>query len=101
MDFKPSPERQILFDTLKKYFENEYSLSDRNIAAHSDLGYSKKAWEYWCNKNDCIFVDFTEPVEKNLNEFRPNWQKAIFVFDELEKRNIAVSYTHLGAHETS
>ena len=45
MDFKPSPERQILFDTLKKYFENEYSLSDRNIAAHSDLGYSKKAWE--------------------------------------------------------
>ena len=44
MDFKPSPERQILFDTLKKYFENEYSLSDRNIAAHSDLGYSK-AWE--------------------------------------------------------
>ena len=45
MDFKPSPERQILFDTLKKYFENEYSLADRNIAAHSDLGYSKKAWE--------------------------------------------------------
>ena len=45
MDFKPSPERQILFDTLKKYFENEYSLSDRNIAAHSDLGYSKKAWD--------------------------------------------------------
>ena len=44
MDFKPSPERQILFDTLKKYFENEYSLSDRNIAAHSDLGYSKKAY---------------------------------------------------------
>ena len=45
MDFKPSPERQILFDTLKKYFENEYSLSARNIAAHSDLGYSKKAWD--------------------------------------------------------
>ena len=45
MDFKPSPERQILFDTLKKYFENEYSLNDRNISAHSDLGYSKKAWE--------------------------------------------------------
>ena len=45
MDFKQSPERQILFDTLKKYFENEYSLSDRNIAAHSDLGYSKKAWD--------------------------------------------------------
>ena len=50
--------------------------------------YSKKAWEYWCKKNDCIFVDLTEPVEKDLNQFRPNWQKAIFVFDELERRNI-------------
>tara|TARA_B100000508_G_C11447854_1_gene272378 strand:- start:12 stop:803 length:792 start_codon:yes stop_codon:yes gene_type:complete len=50
--------------------------------------YSKKAWKYWCKKNDCIFVDLTEPVEKDLNQFRPNWQKAIFVFDELERRNI-------------
>ena len=50
--------------------------------------YSRKAWEYWCKKNDCIFVDLTEPVEKDLNHFRPNWQKALFVFDELERRNI-------------
>ena len=55
MDFKPSPERQILFDTLKKYFENEYSLSDRNIAAHSDLGYSKKAFfEY--PRSECAAI---------------------------------------------
>jgi hypothetical protein len=50
--------------------------------------YSRKAWEYWCKKNDCIFVDLTEPVEKDLNHFRPNWQKALFVFDELERRGI-------------
>ena len=50
--------------------------------------YSRKAWKHWCKKNDCIFVDFTEPIEKDLNRFRPNWQKAIFVFDELERRNI-------------
>jgi len=45
MDLKPSPERRILFDTLTKYFENEYKLADRNTAAHSELGYSKEAWE--------------------------------------------------------
>ena len=45
MDLKPSPERQILFDTLTKYFENEYKIADRNTAAHSELGYSKEAWE--------------------------------------------------------
>ena len=44
MDLKPSPERQILFDTLTKYFEKEYQLADRNTAAHSELGYSKEAW---------------------------------------------------------
>ena len=49
---------------------------------------SRKTWEYWCKENDCIFVPFTEPVEKDLIRFRPNWQKAIFVFDELERLEI-------------
>ena len=49
---------------------------------------SRKTWEYWCNKNDVLFVPFEEPVEKDLFKFRVNWQKAIFVFDELERRNI-------------
>ena len=50
--------------------------------------YSRKAWEYWCKENDCILVEFTEPFEKDLSRINPNWQKALFVFDELEKRNI-------------
>ena len=50
--------------------------------------YSKNTWEYWCERNDCLFVPFTEPVEKDLFKFRPNWQKAIFVFDELERMGI-------------
>ena len=50
--------------------------------------YSRKTWEYWCKKNDVIFVAFEEPVEKDLHEYRINWQKAIFVFDELKRRNI-------------
>ena len=50
--------------------------------------YSKKTWDYWCERNDCLFVPFTKPVEDNLFRFRPNWQKAIFVFDELERMGI-------------
>tara|TARA_Y100000296_G_scaffold51425_1_gene58959 strand:+ start:6072 stop:7448 length:1377 start_codon:yes stop_codon:yes gene_type:complete len=50
--------------------------------------YSRKTWEYWCQENDCIFVPFTEPVEKDLIRFRPNWQKTMFVFDELERLGI-------------
>ena len=50
--------------------------------------YSRKSWEFWCKRNDCEFVAFTEPVEKDLKEFRVNWQKALFVFDELERREI-------------
>ncbi len=50
--------------------------------------YSRKTWEYWCEKNDVLFVPFEEPVEKDLHEYRINWQKAIFVFDEMKRRNI-------------
>lgn len=50
--------------------------------------YSRKTWEFWCKKNDVLFVPFEEPVEQDLYEYRINWQKAIFVFDELERRGI-------------
>jgi predicted protein tyrosine phosphatase len=49
---------------------------------------SRRTWEYWCKKNDVLFVPFEQPVETDLTKFRINWQKAIFVFDELDKRNI-------------
>tara|TARA_R110002051_G_scaffold312119_1_gene387023 strand:+ start:8301 stop:9683 length:1383 start_codon:yes stop_codon:yes gene_type:complete len=50
--------------------------------------YSKNTWKYWCKQNDCLFVEFNEPIESDLTKFRINWQKAIFVFDELERRKI-------------
>ena len=50
--------------------------------------YSRKTWGYWGERNNCEFVAFTEPIEKDLNRYRINWQKILFVFDELEKRNI-------------
>ena len=49
---------------------------------------SRKTWEYWCKKNDVLFVPFEKPIEEDLSRFRINWQKAIFVFDEMERRGI-------------
>ena len=50
--------------------------------------FSRKTWEYWCKKNDVLFIPFTEPVEKDFNKINPNWQKCLYVFDELERKNI-------------
>ena len=50
--------------------------------------YSRKSWEYWCEKNDCIFVPFTNPIENDFIEYRPQWQKCLFVFDELDRLGI-------------
>ncbi len=50
--------------------------------------YSRKTWEYWCKKNNVLFVPFEEPVEKDLHRFRVNWQKAIFCFDEMDRKKI-------------
>ena len=50
--------------------------------------YSKNTWEYWCKRNNCLFVQFTDPVEEDLIRYRINWQKILFVFDELERRNV-------------
>ena len=50
--------------------------------------YSKNTWKYWCKKNNCLFVEFDTPVEEDLIKYRVNWQKLIFIFDELERKNI-------------
>ena len=50
--------------------------------------YSRKSWEYWCERNNCIFVPFTNPIENDFIEYRPQWQKCLFVFDELDRLGI-------------
>ena len=50
--------------------------------------YSRNTWEYWCKKHNVLFVPFEEPVEKDLHRFRVNWQKAIFCFDEMDRKKI-------------
>ena len=31
-----------------------------------------KTWEYWCKKNDVLFVPFEKPIEDDLSRFRIN-----------------------------
>ena len=50
--------------------------------------YAIKTWEYWCKMNDCIFFLFDEPYMEDVEKYRINWQKEVFVFDILEKNNI-------------
>jgi len=50
--------------------------------------YTIKTWEYWCKKNNCELVLFQEPFKKDVKRYRINWQKAVFIFDELEKQKI-------------
>ena len=68
-------------------FIKHNDLSDK-YGGYDYVEYSRKTLEYWCKKNDVLFVPFEEPVEKDLFRFRPNWQKAIFVFDELDRMGI-------------
>jgi hypothetical protein len=63
-------------DHLKKYGGFEY------------YEYSRKSWEYWCKKNNCIFVPFTNPIENDFTQYRPQWQKCLYVFDELDRLGI-------------
>ena len=52
------------------------------------MDYSKKSWEYWCNKNNCELVIYDTPSIKNTDKFRVTVQRFMDVFDFLESKNI-------------
>jgi len=49
---------------------------------------SKKTWEFWCAKNDCIFFHYDSPTHDDFFEYRITWQRWFDVFDKLEQSNI-------------
>ena len=50
---------------------------------------SKKTWEYWCKKNDCILYVYDTPSDKRMGmEYRITWQRWFDVFDKLEEAKI-------------
>ena len=50
--------------------------------------YSKKTWEYWCDKNDVLFQPFKVPIHTDFIKYRPQWQKCLYVFDEIDRLGI-------------
>jgi hypothetical protein len=58
---------------------------------HGDFKYldiSKKCWEWWCNKNDIVFYEYTTPKDPNTGENKVTWQRWFDVFDQLDSNNI-------------
>ena len=61
---------------------------DEKYGGYEWMDISKKTWEYWCKKNDCILYVYDKPSEDNLFEYRVTWQRWFDVFKELDKNNI-------------
>ena len=55
--------------------------------------YSRNTWEYWCEKNDVLFVPFDKPKHNDFIQYRPQWQKCIYVFDEID--NLRVDFDQI------
>lgn len=65
---------------------------DPNLSSkHGNFGYleySKRTWQYWCKKNNTLFVEYTEPTDKDVSKHRVTWQRWFDVFDQLDNLNI-------------
>lgn len=50
---------------------------------------SKKTWDYWCKKNDCLLYVYDTPASvKTGMEYRVTWQRWFDVFNQLDDNNI-------------
>lgn len=49
---------------------------------------SKKSWQYWCNKHDCVFYHYDTPTDTDIVKHRVTWQRWFDVFDRLDSEKI-------------
>ena len=52
------------------------------------MSYTKKAWEYWCEKNNCELIIYDKPSIEDTTKFRITVQRWFDVFNFLEKNNV-------------
>tara|TARA_R110001592_G_scaffold166015_3_gene400835 strand:- start:988 stop:1773 length:786 start_codon:yes stop_codon:yes gene_type:complete len=52
------------------------------------MDYSKKAWQYWCQKHGYKLIIYNETSIKDTTKFRVTVQRWFDIFDFLEKNNI-------------
>ena len=61
----------------------------KKFGGYDWMDISKKTWEYWCEKNDCILYVYDKPSnEKTGMEYRVTWQRWFDVFKQLDENNI-------------
>ena len=51
---------------------------------------SRKTWEYWCKKNDVLFVPFEKPIEDDLSRFRVNSSSISWSFKSLCNSSLTI-----------
>ena len=52
------------------------------------MEYSKKAWQFWCDKNGYELVIYDEPSIEDTMKYRITVQRWFDIFDFLDRRNI-------------
>ena len=52
------------------------------------MEYSKKAWQFWCDKNGYELVIYNEPSIEDTMKYRITVQRWFDIFDFLDRRNI-------------
>jgi len=47
------------------------------------MDYSRKTWEYWCNKNGVTFIPYEKPLDKNIDMLKTkiNWARWLDISD--------------------
>jgi len=50
------------------------------------MDYSKKSWEYWCKKNDVIFVHYDVTTYDDQLKYKINWQRWLDIFDFVKNK---------------
>jgi len=60
----------------------------RGYGDYSWMEYSRKTWEYWCGKNNCLFVPYEQTSDENHSKIKINWQRWFDVFDYIKSKGI-------------
>ena len=59
--------------------------------------YSKKTWEYWCNKNDVLFFEYDTPSLEDVGKHKITWQR----WFDLEKQLTEITWDKIAVVDAS
>ena len=68
--------------------DNKDLLELKNYGDWEWMEYSKKTWQFWCNKHNVEFVHYDKTSNSDVFNHLVNWQRWFDVFDFLDNKNI-------------